>query len=67
MEESIHMTNLKHSNILTLIGVCVDGGPSPFIVTPFMDNGSLLSYLKKKRDEIILGEGADEDQVSIPF
>ena len=58
------MCNFDHPNVLTLIGVCIDGGPTPYIVTPFMSNGSLLSYLKDNRSELILGEGADEDEVN---
>ncbi len=65
MKESIKMCDFDHPNVLTLIGVCVDGGPTPYIVTPFMSNGSLQSYLKKHRTELILEEGADEDEVSL--
>ena len=43
------MKDLNHPNILKLIGVCLDGGPAPLIITPFMENGSLLSYLRNNR------------------
>ena len=58
------MWKFNHPNVLTLIGVCIDGGPAPYIVMPFMSNGSLLSYLKKERSNLVLTEGADEDVVS---
>ena len=58
------MRNFNHPNVLTLIGVCIDGGPAPYIVMPFMSNGSLLSYLKKERFNLVVTEGADEDVVS---
>ena len=48
------MKDLNHPNILRLIGICVDGGPAPFIITPFMENGSLLSYLRKNRNTFLL-------------
>ena len=48
------MSTLDHPNVLTLMGVCLDGGPAPFLVMPFMFNGSLLSYLKKERDNLVL-------------
>ncbi len=64
IRESIKMSDFDHPNVLTLIGVCVDGGPAPYIVTPFMSNGSLFCYLKRNRAELILGEDADEDQVA---
>lgn len=47
------MKDLNHPNILKLIGVCLDGGPAPFIITPFMENGCLLSYLRKNRNTLI--------------
>ena len=50
------MKELNHPNVLKLIGVCLDGGPTPFIVTPFMGNGSLLSYLRKNRSTLLLTE-----------
>ena len=48
LKECTKMSTLDHPNVLTLMGVCLDGGPAPFIVMPFMFNGSLISYLKKE-------------------
>ncbi len=48
------MMEMDHPNVLTLTGVCLDGGPAPYIILPFMANGSLLSYLKKERDSLTL-------------
>ena len=63
MDEGLKMKKFSHPNVLSLIGVCVDGGPAPYIVMPFMINGSLLAYLKKERSNLILDSSADEDQV----
>ena len=57
------MSNFSHSNVMTLIGVCVDNGPSPYIVMPYMAYGSLLSYLKKQRAELILANDDNRDLV----
>ena len=65
MEESVKMKQFKHPNVMNLIGVCMDAGPAPYIVMPFMANGSLLSYLRKERPNLILDETADEDSVRI--
>ena len=54
MEESVKMAKFNHSNVMKLIGVCIDKGASPYIVMPYMAYGSLLSYLKKKRAELTL-------------
>ena len=47
------MINLNHPNVLTLRGVCMDRGPVPYIVLPYMANGSLLNYLKKNRAVLV--------------
>ena len=54
LKECIRMQDFDHPNILKLIGVCLDGGPAPYIVMPYLSNGSLLSYLKKNREEFVL-------------
>ena len=59
------MYKFDHPNVLTLKGVCLDGGPAPYIIMPFMANGSLLTYLHKKRDSLIITKGdKDDEQVS---
>ncbi len=58
------MRRFDHPNVLGLIGVCIDAGPAPYVVMPFMANGSLLHYLKKERPNILLPLEVDEDVVS---
>lgn len=67
MEESVKMKEFNHPNILNLIGVCVDADPAPYIVMPYMENGSLLSYLKRERPKLTIVEGADPELVSADF
>lgn len=64
LKECVKMQKFDHPNVLTLIGVCLDGGPAPYIVMPFMAKGSLLSYLKHEREKLTQ-ESASEDTVSI--
>ena len=67
LKECAKMYNFDHSNVLTLRGVCLDGGTAPFIIMPFMANGSLLTYLKKNRETLVVSlSDKDEDDVSIP-
>jgi len=54
------MMEMNHPNVLTLTGVCLDGGPAPYIVIPFMANGSLLSYLKQERQNLTLESSSDD-------
>ena len=65
LDESLKMKAFSHPNILNLIGVCVDGGPAPYVVMPYMERGSLLHFLKKERPHFTLAEGADSELVSL--
>ena len=55
------MKSFDHLNVLPLIGVCFDHGDAPCIVMPFMNEGSLLSYLKRERANLTVSANADED------
>ena len=63
VEESLKMGRFKHAHVMGLIGVCLDAGSAPYIIMPYMANGSLLKYLKRERKNIVLSEEADEDEV----
>ncbi len=53
LDESLLMMEFSHSNILGLTGVCFDTPDGvPYIILPFMDNGSLKDFLKKKRTHV---------------
>ena len=59
------MHEFDHPNVLKLSGVCLDGGPAPYVIMPFMENGSLLSYLKEERETIVLSRDSIGDKVHI--
>ena len=65
LSECIKMKSLNHLHVMTLKGICLDGGPVPYIVLPYMANGSLLSYLKKERSNLTVsvaqGDSGEED------
>ncbi len=64
LEESVKMKSFSHRNVLSLLGVCVDAGPNPYIVMPYMENGSLHLYLRKERETLCYSEPvSDEDKV----
>ena len=62
-EETLKMSQFDHINVLSLIGVCLDAGPAPLIIMPFMSNGSLLSYLKKERANMTLAKSVDIEMI----
>ena len=52
VNECILMKKLKHPNVLPVLGMCLESSHEnglPFMIMPFMLNGDLKSYLKKKR------------------
>ena len=64
LKESLKMKQFDHPNVMGLMGVCVDAGPNPFLILPFMSGGSLLSYLRMHQYELLLPtERADESDV----
>ena len=67
LKECAKMHEFDHPNVLKLTGVCLDGGPAPYIIMPFMENGSLLSYLKNERETIVLDpdSASADDSVSV--
>ena len=48
---------------MSLIGVSIDVGKAPYIVMPYMANGSLLSYLRKERPNLNVTSDAGEELV----
>ena len=60
-EEGLTMLKmLAHRHIMHLIGICKDG-PTPGIIMPFMENGSLLSYVQKKGDLVVPTDTQKDD------
>ena len=64
VDETLKMKELSHPNVMNLIGVCIDAGPTPYIVLPYMANGDLLSYIRKQRNSLLVSSGDDIDKVS---
>ena len=62
LKECSKMHEFEHKHVVTLRGVCLDGGPAPYIIMPFMANGSLLAYLKKNRETLIVSS-KEQDEV----
>jgi serine/threonine protein kinase len=63
LKECVKMFEFDHPNVLKLSGVCLDGGPAPYIVMPYMNNGSLLAYLKEERTKLVLDPNGHSDDL----
>lgn len=64
VKESVKMYGFEHPHVLSVIGVCVDAGPAPYIVMPFMANGSLLTYIKKEKMNLVVPIDSDDHQLA---
>jgi len=63
-DEILKMKHFDHPHVMTLIGVCVSVGGGPAIVMPFMENGSLLKYLRREKENVNINDGQDPETVS---
>ena len=57
------MYKLDHHNVLSLIGLCLDAGPSPYIILPFMENGSVRSYIKNNKTRLYTSIETEDEEV----
>ena len=57
------MLSFEHTNVMSLIGVCIDG-EMPLLIMPFMSNGSVLDFIKRCKVEFLLTSKATQQQVS---
>ena len=65
--EILKLHAFNHPNVMSLIGVCLDGSSGPAIIMPYMEKGSLLNHLKKERQNLVLAGDAKITEVMIFF
>ena len=63
IKECALIHELDRPNVTSLVGICLDAGPSPYIILPFMENGSLLSYVKSNKTILCTDTNTDEETV----
>ena len=64
LSEILKMESLSHPHVMNLIGISISNTLSPILIMPFMENGSLLNYLKKERSSWYLDYDEEEECVS---
>ena len=64
LSEILKMESLSHSHVMNLMGISISNTLSPILIMPFMENGSLLNYLKKERSSLYLDYDEEEECVS---
>ena len=63
LKEVSIMLSFNHSNVMPLVGLCIEG-EMPLLIMPFMFNGSMLEYVRKKREKLYFIEKTDRLEVS---
>ena len=58
------MLSFEHENIMSLIGVCIDG-EMPLIIMPFMSNGSVLDFVRKHKECLLFVGESVTDEVMV--
>ena len=57
------MLLFEHPNVMSLIGVCLDG-ETPLLIMPFMSNGSVLAFVKSRKKEMFFPTDTMEEMVN---
>ena len=60
------MLSFEHKNVMTLIGVCIDG-EMPLLIMPFMSNGSVLEFLKHHKNELLCSNASQAMVYTVLF
>ena len=59
------MLSFEHRNIMSLVGVCIDG-EMPLLIMPFMSNGSILEFVKHHKEKFLCRSNSAA-MVYLPF
>ena len=62
IKEVSTMLSFEHTNVMSLIGVCLDG-EMPLLIMPFMSNGSVLDFVKQHKKDYLLSVNATQQEV----
>jgi proto-oncogene tyrosine-protein kinase Met len=50
LKEALLMNELNHCNVLKLRGISFDTDYSPLVLSPYMKNGDLLTYIRDTKN-----------------
>ena len=56
------MLSFEHPNVMSLVGVCLDG-EMPLLIMPFMSKGNILEYVRNHKQELLLTSAATDEEV----
>ena len=56
------MISLDHPNVMSIVGVCFDG-EAPLLIMPFMLDGTVLEFVRKKKYNLYFPYESCENEV----
>ena len=62
VKEVSTMLSFEHTNVMSLIGVCIDG-EMPLLIMPYMTNGSVQEYVRHHKDQFLLSSSSESEEV----
>ena len=62
LKEVTTMLSFDHPNVMSLIGVCIDG-EMPLIIMPYMSNGRVLGYVKRNKTKLLFDSEVNEERL----
>ena len=62
IKEVTLMISLDHPNVMSIVGMCFDG-EAPLLIMPFMLDGSVLDFVRKKKDNLYFTDESCENEV----
>ena len=62
LKEVSIMLSFNHTNVMSLIGMCIDR-EMPLLLMPFMSNGNVLKYVRSNREKLYFIEKRDNYEV----
>lgn len=63
LSEGIVMKDFHHPNVMGLTGVCFPEEDPPIIILPYMANGDLHTFLKKRRGSVASMDKVEDHMV----
>ena len=61
-QEILKMVHFDHPNVMSLIGVCIDGA-SPVLIMPYMAKGNVLEYVRCHKNELSFASNSESPKV----
>ena len=67
MKEIAKMVHFDHPNVMTLTGVILEEGSAPLLVMPYMEKGTVLTFVRDNKTQFLFENEEEQQKVSIVY